>query len=140
VTSPPPCDAAPKVGQVVESAGDRIKVAGDILDFTEFFVPDDQLPIDEKAFDKRIRSDQQAANLLSVWREKLAAAEPFDAETLEHTLHEFVGVQQIKISQMIHALRVAVTGKPVGLGMFDALAILGRDSCLDRIDRALERL
>jgi len=33
---------------------------------------------------------------------------------------------------------LAVTGKGVGLGMFDAMAILGRKSCLARIDRALE--
>ena len=38
---------------------------------------------------------------------------------------------------MIHALRVAVTGKAVGFGMFEILEILGRDSCLARIDRAL---
>ena len=38
---------------------------------------------------------------------------------------------------MIHALRVAVTGKAVGFGMFETLAILGRERCLARIDRAL---
>jgi glutamyl-tRNA synthetase len=32
---------------------------------------------------------------------------------------------------------VAVTGKSVGFGMFDTLAILGRNRCLARIDRAL---
>ena len=31
-----------------------IKAAGDILDFTEFFVPDDALEYDEAAFEKRI--------------------------------------------------------------------------------------
>ena len=41
---------------------------------------------------------------------------------------------------MIHALRVAVTGKSVGFGMFETLEILGRDSSLARIDRALARL
>ena len=35
-------------------------------------------------------------------------------------------------------LRVAVTGKGVGLGMFDTLAILGRRSSLARVDRAME--
>jgi len=37
-------------------------------------------------------------------------------------------------------LRVATTGKGVGLGMFDALALLGRERCLKRIDRALAQL
>jgi len=39
----------------------------------------------------------------------------------------------------VHALRVAVTGKSVGPGVYDCLAILGRDACLARIDRALAR-
>ena len=45
--------------------------------------------------------------------------------------------QGIKIGQIIHALRVAVTGKGVGFGMFETLAILGRDRVLARIGRAL---
>ena len=40
---------------------------------------------------------------------------------------------------MIHALRVAVTGKSVGPGLYDCLAILGRAACLQRIDRALQQ-
>ncbi len=49
----------------------------------------------------------------------------------------FVEQQGVKIGQIIHALRVATTGKGVGLGMFDALGLLGRERCLKRIDRAL---
>jgi hypothetical protein len=32
---------------------------------------------------------------------------------------------------------VALTGKVVGFGLFDSLAILGKDRCLARIDRTL---
>ena len=38
---------------------------------------------------------------------------------------------------MHDALRVATTGQAVGFGMFETLAILGRDSTCARIDRAL---
>jgi len=37
-------------------------------------------------------------------------------------------------------VRVAVTGKAVGFGMFETLEILGRERCLARIERALARL
>jgi glutamyl-tRNA synthetase len=53
-------------------------------------------------------------------------------------MHEFIETEEIKVGQIIHALRVAVTGKAVGLGMFETLAILGRERCLGRIERALE--
>jgi glutamyl-tRNA synthetase len=41
------------------------------------------------------------------------------------------------MGDIIHAVRVAVTGKATGPGLFDCLAVLGRDRCLARIDRAL---
>ena len=80
-----------------------------------------------------------APELLAKFKDRLAAAEPFDPPTLEAVMHDFVQAEQIKIGQIIHALRVAVTGKSVGLGMFDCLALLGKKSSLARIDRALAR-
>jgi len=129
-----------KVRQIVEAAGDRIRVAGDIVDYGTFFQPADQLPYDEKAFEKRLRKPDDAARLLEGLRERFTTVEPFDAESLEKLLHDFVEAQHIKIGNIIHALRVATTGQEVGFGMFDTLAILGREETLDRIDRAVARL
>ena len=39
------------------------------------------------------------------------------------------------MGDVIHALRMAVTGKSTGPGLFDCLAVLGRTRCLARIDR-----
>lgn len=127
-----------KVARILQAAGERIKVAGDVLDYDYFFLPDDRLRYDEKAFEKRIRK-AQAAELLAGFRERLAAAERFDAESLEVLMQEFVAAQEIKIGQIIHAVRVAVTGRAIGFGLFECLEILGKRSCLARIDRALER-
>jgi glutamyl-tRNA synthetase len=138
VADPPPCDTAPHVTRIVEAAGDRLKVAGDILDYDDFFVPDKQLRYDEPAFEKRIEKPAQARTLLAAFREALARLEPYTAERIEQMMHEFVESRGIKIGDIVHAVRVAVTGKPVGFGLFDTLAILGRDRCLARIDRALE--
>jgi len=137
IGDPPPCDVGPKLTRIVTAAGDRIKVGGDILDYDDFFTPDAELVYDEKAFEKRIRKPEDAVSLLKKFRQVLAGVEPFDPPTLESSLKQFVEQEQIKIGQIIHALRVAVTGKAVGFGLFDTLAILGRESCLTRIDRAL---
>jgi glutamyl-tRNA synthetase len=136
----PPSDAELTVRKIVEAAGDRIKIAGDILDYADLFTADAELPYDEKALDKRLRKPAEAPELLAKFRAQLASVEPFDASTLERRLHEFVDAEGIKVGQIIHALRVAVTGKPVGFGMFETLAVLGRDRSLARIDRALSLL
>ena len=48
--------------------------------------------------------------------------------------------ESIGHAQIIHALRIATTGKAVGFGLFESLAILGKAECLARIERALARL
>jgi glutamyl-tRNA synthetase len=132
--------ARPSVGEIVEAAGDRIKVAGDILDYRDFFVASAELPYDEKALEKRLRKPEEAARLLRAFRDRLQGEDRFDAASLEALMQAFVEAEGIKIGQVIHAVRVAVTGKAVGFGMFEALAILGKERCLERIDRALARL
>ena len=121
-----------QVEHIVGAAGDRIKTAGDILDYEYFFVPDDQLKYDEKAVAKSLHKPG-AAELLAKYRDRLAVAEPFDAPRLEQLTHEFMQAEAIKIGDIIHAVRVAVTGQSVGLGLFDSLAILGKESCLARM-------
>ncbi len=128
-----------RVGKVVEAAGDRIKVAGDIVNFSEFFVADHELPYDENDLDKTVHKDGAAARLAR-FRDRLAGAEPFDAPALEALMQAFVAAEAIKPAEIVHAVRVAVTGKAIGMGLFDSLAILGKESCLARIGRALQRV
>ena len=125
-----------KLRAVVAAAADRLKVAGDIVTYTEFFVADDTFPYDAKAFAKRIAAPE-AADRLARFRTTLETVDPFNAATVEASLHHVVDAEGIRIGGIIHAVRVAVTGKAVGFGLFEAMAILGRGACLARIDRAL---
>src|SRR4051794_12594455 len=138
VAQPPSCDTGPYVTRLLEAAGDRLKVSGDVLEFDDFFVADDKLQIDEAAFDKRVLKPAAARELLGRFREMLSHAEPFTAEQLELLTQEFVNSNGIKIGDIVHAVRVAVTGKAVGFGLFETLAILGRERCVARIGRAIE--
>jgi glutamyl-tRNA synthetase len=138
VAEPPPAGIEAKLVQILQAAGDRIKVAGDILDYPYFFVPDDCVVYDEKAFDKRVRSPG-TADLLRKFSERLAAVEPFDPATIEAAMHGFIEAEGIKIGDIIHAVRVAVTGTAVGLGLFDTLAIVGQQHAVARLENAVER-
>jgi glutamyl-tRNA synthetase len=127
-----------KVRGIIAAAGDRIKLAGEVLDYDDFFVADDRLEYDAAAFDKRLVQDPPAVENLRLFRDQLATLDSFTAEQCEHCLKEFVASRGIKLNQIIHALRIATTGKAVGFGMFEALAILGQTHTLDRIDRTLQ--
>jgi glutamyl-tRNA synthetase len=137
LTDPPACDAGPFVTAIVEAAGDRLKTAGDILEYPEFFVADDAIKYDAKAFEKRIAKPDDARPLLAKFKDQLARVEPFEPDALEHALKAFLEAEGIQIGQIIHALRVAVTGRAVGFGVYETLAILGRERCMARIERAL---
>ncbi len=129
---------------IVAAASDRIKVSGDILDYDEFFITDEALVYDPKAFEKRIRSAPGAAALLAELRTELAGLSPdsaFDATSLEKLFADFVAARGLGLGAVVHAVRVAVAGKPIGFGLFDILALLGRERVLARlarIDRLLE--
>ena len=132
----PTKEEATRLRAVVDAAGDRIKVAGDIVNYQEFFQDDTTFAYDETAFAKRLRVEG-AADRLRTFRQHLATIDSFDSAAIEAAFHRYVETEGIKIGQIIHAVRVAVTGKAVGFGLFEAMALLGRASCLARIERAL---
>lgn len=137
VSTPAPCEVGPMLTRIVEAAGDRLKIAGDILAYADFFfVSDDQLVYDEKDFEKRVKKDG-AKDLLIKFKEKLSTVEDFKAASLETMMHAYLEEQGIKIGDIVHVVRVAVTGKGVGPGLYDCLELIGKQSCLTRIDRAL---
>jgi glutamyl-tRNA synthetase len=133
----PDADEVDRIKRVIVAASDRIKVAGDVLDYDDFFTADEELKFSEVDVEKRLRGDSAALGYLSKYRQTLVELPSFDSASLEESLNKFMEAEGIKFKQIIHALRVAVTGKSVGFGMFDAMAIIGKPSCLARIDRAL---
>jgi glutamyl-tRNA synthetase len=137
VPEPVPAECRATLSRIVTEAGPRMIVAGDILNYDDFFLPDDRLPCDDRAFDKYVR---QAPDLLRKLRELVAAVEPFDTATLRRRVEELAQAGGGKPGALSQSLRVAVTGKQVGFDAYATLAILGRDRCLRRIDRALGRL
>ena len=106
--------------------------------FDFFLVPEEQLVYDEKDFAKHVAKDE-AKPLLAKFREVLSATNPFDGASIEQTIKTFVETEGIKPGQIAQPVRVAVTGRSVSPGLYDCLAILGRDSSLARIDRALAK-
>lgn len=127
------------LGRLIAYAGDRIKIAGDILDFEEFFTTDEALDYDKEAVQKRIVEPVEAKPLL---REFMGILEEIPEndwhhERLHACMQQFVEAKQIKVAQIIHALRLATTGKTTGIGMFEAVELLGKPSTLKRIERIL---
>ncbi|HEY4830479.1 MAG TPA: glutamate--tRNA ligase [Solirubrobacteraceae bacterium] len=95
-------------------------------------------PVDDPAaFQKVIASDGGVENLKAA-RDALAHAEPFTVENVEAALREVVESKGTKPAKVFQPVRVAIAGSTISPGIFESVALLGRDETLARIDRALE--
>jgi glutamyl-tRNA synthetase len=47
---------------------------------------------------------------------------------------KYVESRSVKLKDVIHPIRIMITGKSVGAGMFETMEVLGKDECLDRFD------
>ncbi|MEI2701874.1 MAG: glutamate--tRNA ligase [Baekduia sp.] len=93
-------------------------------------------PTDDPAAREKWLGADQRANLATS-RERLAALDSFSAEHIDATLREQVERGDAKPKDVFQPLRVAIAGAAVSPGVFESLAVLGREESLQRIDIAL---
>ena len=73
--------------------------------------------------------------LVAAW-----TAAGFDEAALEAALRQVADQRGIKAGALIHATRIAMTGRMVSPGLFEMLVLLGRDRVLARLEALLRRL
>jgi glutamyl-tRNA synthetase len=93
---------------------------------------------DEKAWAKVMKADARA--LLTAAAEALAVVEPFDPAAIEAGLAPVLDRLAVKPGRLYQPIRVAITGSSVSPGIFESLSVLGRETALERISTAVERL
>ena len=93
---------------------------------------------DPAAFAKTIGADGGREGLADA-RAALADAQPFDAPTIEAALRAVVERRAVKPGKVFQPVRVAIAGTTVSPGIFESVALLGREATLERIDAALAR-
>jgi glutamyl-tRNA synthetase len=120
----------------VEITEEKIQTLADFWPLVSFFF--DGPADDPKAFDKIVRSDG-GVRALSAARAALAQAEPFDAQHIETVLRAVVDQLDTKSGKVFQPVRVAIAGQTVSPGIFESVALLGKDETLARIDSALAR-
>lgn len=114
----------------------RVARLSEVVEMVDHFFLDEP-PVDEAAWAKTMTGP--AAELLA---EVAAAYEsvPWQASELRAALEEIGAARGLKLGKAQAPVRVAVTGRTVGLPLFESLEILGRQATLGRLRRALERL
>jgi glutamyl-tRNA synthetase len=119
----------------VEISREKIQTLADFWPLVGFVFdgPTDQ---DQKAVAKWIKDPASAANLAAA-RSVIAESDPFTVETLEAALYKLAEQRGLKPGQLFQPIRVAIAGTTVSPGIFESVALLGRERTLELIDRAL---
>ena len=113
---------------------ERAKTLVELLDGARFLLSERPIPIDEKA---AALLTPEAVALLAGVLPHLQAVKPWNAETLERSVREFAEQAGVKLGAVAQPLRAAVTGRTTSPGIFDVLAVLGRDDTLARVQDQL---
>jgi glutamyl-tRNA synthetase len=96
--------------------------------------------------DRPLETDESAAALLTgdartilaAAHQSLAALANWDAASLEAAIREVAEANGLKLGKLAQPLRAALTGRTTSPGIFDVLALLGRDESLARIADQME--
>lgn len=118
---------------------ERLTVLSNAAEWVDFFFVDTLPEYDlNRLVPKKMTLDDVPA-ILQKARDILAETE-FTHDAIDSALREGAKSMGVKVGQMFQPIRVAVCGKMVAPPLFDTLEILGRDTVLQRLDSALERL
>ena len=114
----------------------RTKFLTGLGDSIRCFVSDD-FPFDEKAVEKRLRKPGVKALLLDLV-ERFEKVADWSAPALEAVVKELS--QGNGMGPWVHPIRVAVSGRGEGIGLFEMLQLLGRETTLARLRKAADTL
>ena len=126
---------SPKIQNIVQLFKGRLETLTDFLDWTDYI------------FLKNVKFDEDARQAhLSLNRKKefgmlsdrLKTADPFNAATTEKVFRDCVAELGLTASDMVHPVRVALTGRAVGPGLFETMSLLGKDKTVQRLQEAFQ--
>lgn len=116
---------------------ERAKTLVELLDGAGFLFAERPLQIDEKAANLL---DPDARAMLAELAEEFARIEDWSAESTEAVVRAYAERTGLKLGKVAQPLRAALTGRTTSPGIFDVLAVLGREEALGRIrDQAAAR-
>jgi len=114
----------------VDSLRQRAKTLVELSAAGKFYFQMRPLSFDEKAV-KLL--DDDARNLLSKVHDALVEQIDWQHDTLQARVKGFAEVNELKLGKVAQPLRAALTGTTASPGIFDVMAVLGKEECLGRI-------
>jgi glutamyl-tRNA synthetase len=117
-------------------AQDKAQTLSEVWPLVRFAFED---PVEDEAAWSKVMKDR-SHELLEAAQAALTATEAFDAVAVEAALSPLPEELGVKPGKLYQPIRVAITGTTVSPGIFESLALLGREPALERLAAAHARL
>jgi glutamyl-tRNA synthetase len=124
--------------RLLELLRPRAKRLTEFGDMAEPFLRD-VVEYEPAALEKHLSSPDIGGHL-SALADALRVVEPFDEAQVEASVRGTATARGIKAGALIHAARVAVTGRTTSPGIFEVLVLLGRERSVERLERLVAHL
>lgn len=108
----------------------RLPRLNDFLDWADFFFLVKPL-VDPAAQAKYLAADWSKE--FSLFAKRLDALKNFEVAGIEESFRQLVAELGIEAKQLIHPVRVALTGKTIGPGLFEVIYYLGKERSCQRL-------
>ncbi|MGC1371848.1 MAG: glutamate--tRNA ligase [Candidatus Sulfotelmatobacter sp.] len=131
--------SAEKMLHVTPLIRERIKLLRDVLTTADFFFVKQLAPYDLAELIPQKGDAATALKALTRAREVLTNVE-FKHDPLDQALRAAAQELGVKAGQMFQPIRVAVCGRKNAPPLFETLEVLGKDTTLQRIAQAIEKL
>ena len=123
-----------KLENIVDLYKGRLATLTDFADWTDFLFQD-HLAIAPELIEKHYIHQHKKEILLL--KERLSGLNEFNAKSAEEVFRALVDELGIKAGGLVHPVRVALTGKEVGPGLFDTMGVLGKEKTIQRLAEAV---
>jgi glutamyl-tRNA synthetase len=116
--------------QAMPSLKERAKTLLELIAGSYFIFADRPLEIEAKA--EALLTDENRV-LIGRLRDVLQQVSSWNAENTEAAVRNFAEQNNLKLGAVAQPLRAALTGRTTSPGIFEVLAVLGREECLARL-------
>jgi glutamyl-tRNA synthetase len=130
--------ADPWLYRLMDLLRPRAKRISDLVDLARPFLAD-TVEYEPEAVEKHLTSPGLAGHMAAL-AATLGPLNPFDEPHVEAAVRGLAAERDVKAGVLIHATRVAVTGRASSPGLFEVLVLLGRDRSVERLDRLVNFL
>lgn len=126
------------VSQVISLVQERLKKLSEVGEFTKFFFCEELDFPAEFLIWKKLTLEEAKNNLKQI--EVLLSDisnEDWNKNLLEEKIITFLKDNNLKVGDFLWPMRVALTGQKASPGPFEVAGVLGKDACLNRLQKAI---